>query len=161
MKKTYLCKLIMKKWKSIIIFTSITKPISQISFFFFNGRVVTKSFKASSEEKRPKTQTPIEIRRSFRIRGMPQEYKHSPPHGFRLLGLLVWEMLFIEPALALANRENFGGFKEIFSWKGGIWWREFDKGWVFGIGIGVYEFESGECCVSCAGEDNGFEVFAL
>lgn len=86
----------------------------------------------SSEEKRPKTQTLIEIRRSFHIRGMPPEYKHSPPRGFMLISM---RDAFRKTGSSSGSGSNelpieriLGGFKENFSWKGGIWWLEFDKG---------------------------------
>jgi hypothetical protein len=45
-------------------------------FSSFHGRVGTKSYKMSPEKK-PKTETPIVIRRSLRTRGMPPDYSDS------------------------------------------------------------------------------------
>ena len=83
--KTHLCNNTSKKPKPINIFIENGKPISQnfkfllflfnFAFFYFIycGRVVTKSYKLSPEKK-PRTQSPIVIRRSLRTRGMPPAY---------------------------------------------------------------------------------------
>ena len=83
--KTHLCNNTSKNQNPSIFLSKMENPFLKILNFFcfcfvlliylfiYCGRVVTKSYKLSPEKK-PRTQSPIVIRRSLRTRGMPPAY---------------------------------------------------------------------------------------